>query len=87
MKEVKQKYTLATKAADLESVVVSGAFSVLMIVWACLTEDKRFLFIPLICLTVAFICLSLCYLDLSQSQKSQYRRMLTVSISIFVTIK
>lgn len=56
VEEVKQKYTLATKAADLESVVVSGAFSVLMIVWACLTEDKRFLFIPLICLTVAFIC-------------------------------
>ncbi len=27
-----------------------------MIVWTCLTEDKRFLFIPLICLTVAFIC-------------------------------
>lgn len=51
-----KRYTLATRAADLESVAVSGAFSVLMIVWACLTEDKRFLFIPLICLTVAFNC-------------------------------
>ena len=47
-----KRYTLATRDVRLDSVIVTGVIIALMIVWACLTDDKRLLFIPLFFLTV-----------------------------------
>lgn len=46
--------TLATRRISLEEPIVTGIFMTLMIVWACLIEDKRFIFVPLLFLA-AFI--------------------------------
>lgn len=50
-----KRYTLATRAINLEDLIVTGIFIALMIIWACLIKDKRFLFIPLFFLSVCFI--------------------------------
>lgn len=33
---IKNRYALATRAANIETLIVTGVLSVLMIVWACL---------------------------------------------------
>ncbi|MDE7215422.1 MAG: hypothetical protein K2O08_01295 [Clostridia bacterium] len=50
-----KRYTLATRDIDFESIVVTGVMIVLLIVWACLTDDKRLMLIPLFFLAVCFI--------------------------------
>ena len=55
-----KRYTLATRDIDLEGLLVTGVLLVLLIVCACLVEDQRFIFVPLLFLlvsTVAFISL------------------------------
>lgn len=52
--DIQKRFTLAIRAVSLEALIVTGGFSGLMIVWACFTEDKRLLFIPLFCLSVSF---------------------------------
>ncbi len=51
-----KRYTLAKRGISLEELIVTGVMSALMIVWACLTEDIRFLFIPLFFLLALFSC-------------------------------
>ena len=53
--ENEKRYTLATRAVGLESLIVTGVFTILMIIGACLISDKRFLFIPLLFLAVSFV--------------------------------
>ena len=52
-----KRYTLATRDVDIPTMIVTAAMIVAMIVWACLTEDKRLLFIPLFFLAVLCGCL------------------------------
>ena len=59
-----KRYTLATRDISLEALIVTGVIIILMIIWACLIEDKRFLFVPLSFLlvsTVGFILLLVRY--------------------------
>lgn len=51
-KKCEKRYTLATRAIGVDSFIVTSVIIILMIVWACLTDDKRFLFIPLFFLMV-----------------------------------
>ncbi|MDE6408422.1 MAG: hypothetical protein K2K48_05820 [Anaeroplasmataceae bacterium] len=51
-----KRYTLATRNITLEKLIVTGGVIALMIVWACFTEDKRLLFIPLFFLIVC-VCI------------------------------
>lgn len=53
--DTEKRYTLATRAVNAEALIVTGGFCGLMIVWACFTDDKRFLFIPLFFLIVSII--------------------------------
>ena len=50
-----KRYTLATRDVRLDSFLVTGVIIALMIVWACLTDDKRLLFIPLFFLAVCVV--------------------------------
>ncbi len=51
----RKRYTLATRDIDLESLLVTGVLIVLIVIWACVTQDKRILVIPLFLLVVSFI--------------------------------
>ena len=56
MATTEKRYTLATRNVTLEELIVTGIVIALMIVWACFTDDKRLLFIPLFFLVVC-ICI------------------------------
>lgn len=47
-----KRYTIATRNIDLQDLIIAGIMIVLMIIWACLITDKRFIFIPLFFLAV-----------------------------------
>ncbi len=49
------RYAIATRDVDLTSLIISGALICAMIVWACLTDDKRYLFVSLLFLFVGVV--------------------------------
>lgn len=52
-----KRYTLATRNIALQDLIIIGIMVVLMIVWACLITDKRFIFIPLFFLAILMVML------------------------------
>ena len=59
---MEKRFTIAKRDVDLEALIVTGVFIVLMVVWACLVEDKRLIFIPLFLMAVIlFAFISLVY--------------------------
>ncbi len=55
--KVKKLYKLATRDINSEALIVAGAFAILMIVGACVIDDKRFVFVPLLFAVICFIAL------------------------------
>lgn len=52
-----EKYALAKRDVDLASLFVTAALVCLLSVWACLTDDKRYLFVSLVLLSVGIAAL------------------------------
>lgn len=52
-----KRYTLATRDVDLTALIVTGLTVVAGIVWACLTDDRRLLIIPLLLLAACLVLL------------------------------
>ncbi len=50
-----KRYTIATRDVGWEALIVTGVLVVIMVVWACLSQDQRLLFIPLSLLIICTV--------------------------------